>query len=103
MGQRINLQQILEKICPNVYFQPPSSPQMSLTYPCIVYSRDSGDSQYADDLTYIYNQRYQVQVIARDPDYVETIQRQLLDIPTCRSDRHYTSDNLHHDTFILYY
>lgn len=103
MGPRTSLQKILESICPNVYFQPPSSPQMSLTYPCIVYSRDSGDSLYADNLGYVYHTRYQVQVIARDPDYIETIQRKLLDIPYCRTDRHYTADNLHHDTFILYF
>lgn len=103
MGRRLDLQTLLEGICPNVYFQLPSSPQMTLTYPCIVYSRNTGDTQYADDLGYVHFPRYQVQVISRDPDYIETIERKLLDIPHCRADRHYVVDNLYHDTYNLYY
>lgn len=103
MGRRLDLQTLLEGICPNVYFQLPSSPQMTVTYPCIVYSRNTGDTQYADDLGYVHFPRYQVQVISRDPDYIESIERKLLDIPHCRSDRHYVVDNLYHDTYNLYY
>lgn len=103
MGRRVDLQTILESICPNVYFQIPSTPMPVLTYPCIVYTRMSGDTQYADDLGYIHFPRYTVQVISRDPDYIETIERKLLDIPMCTSDRHYVVDNLYHDTYNLYY
>ena len=103
MERRIELQKILETICPNVYFQPPSSPYAGLKYPCIVYSRSTGDTQYADDLGYIHMPRYTLTVISQDPDYAATIERKLLDIPRCRSDRHYTSDNLNHDTYNLYF
>ena len=44
---------------------------------------------------------YEIIVIDYDPDneYVSKI----LALPYCEHDRHYASDNLHHDVFTLYY
>ena len=84
----------------NVYFQPPES--VRLKYPCIIYSRSTGDVQHADNRPYIINIRYELTLISKDPDseYITKIQEHF---PTCRLDRHFTSDNLNHETFDLYY
>lgn len=83
-----------------VYFQPPESVKMR--YPSIVYERRSSDSQFADNDAYLLMQGYDVTVISLDPDFVHE-----LDLPHkfkhCRSDRHFTADNLNHDTFVIYY
>lgn len=98
---RLELQSELESVdgVSAVYFQPPESVKME--YPCIVYSVRSGDSIYADDGTYRYDKGYDVTVIDRDPD------SRIPDLiattfPYCRYDRHYVSDNLHHDVFVIF-
>lgn len=84
----------------HVYFQPPESVKMS--YPAIVYSRRSGETEFADNGRYTYMQGYDVTVISKSPDFVST-----LDVPghfpMCRSDRTFISDNLVHDVFVIYY
>lgn len=101
MGLRTNLQTILEEILgsKNVYFQPP--PSLILKYPCIVYEINSGDTQFADDNPYIFKKRYTVVVIDRNPD--SDIPEKISKLPMCVFDRHYTMDNLNHDSFYLYY
>lgn len=80
----------------NVYFQPPASIQLS--YPCIIYSRRSGNTYHADDKPYVFVQIYDVTVIDRNPDSM--LSRRLAEsIPGARFDRHWTADNLHHDNF----
>lgn len=83
----------------NVYYNPPASVKMS--YPAIVFSRSKVDKMSANNMAYIQNHRYEVTVIDRDPDcmYIDAI----LNLPTCVFDRHFVSDNLHHNTFTLYY
>lgn len=100
MGRdRKKLQKILEEFCPNVYFQPPENIQ--LQYPCIIYNRSSGDTQFGDNKPYIFEQRYQVTVIDRDPS--SEIPKKVAMLPLCVMDRHYTMDNLNHDLFNLYF
>lgn len=84
----------------NVYFQPPSNIQMK--YPCIVYQRGTGDTQFADNVGYKFTKRYQIILIDKNPDNNEVINK-LTMLPMCTYDRHYTADNLNHDTFNLYY
>ena len=84
----------------NVYFQPPSNVQMK--YPCIVYQRSTGDTQFADNVGYKFTKRYQIILIDKNPDNNEVINK-LTMLPMCTYDRHYTADNLNHDTFNLYY
>ena len=95
------LQAIFEEILGsrNVYYNPPASVRMN--YPAIVFSRSKIEKRNANNKTYIQNNRYEVTVIDRDPDckYIENILR----LPMCAFDRHFVSDNLHHNTFTLYY
>lgn len=84
----------------NVYFQPPEN--VKLVFPAIIYNKRNGDYRYADNGSYIRIQGYDVMVISKDPDFVDT-----LDIPDrfpmCRLDRHFVSDSLNHDVFVIYY
>lgn len=101
MGTRIELQNCLEEIMNsrNVYYQPPES--IKLTYPCIVYRLDSADTIYANNHPYRTKRRYQVTLIDKNPD--TEFRNKLECLPMCKFDRHYTSDNLNHEVFIIYY
>lgn len=101
MGSRLDLQNLLEFILGsrNVYYQPPES--IKIKYPAIVYRRNDIDNNFADDIVYMQNHTYQIIVIDADPDS-EIVDR-VSKLPMCRYDRHYTSDNLNHDIFILNY
>lgn len=83
----------------NVYFNPPESVKMN--YPAIVYSRKSIDSLHANNSKYKLSNAYEVTHIGWDPDS-ETLNKILM-LPTCKYDRGFTSDNLHHDTYTLYH
>lgn len=80
----------------NVYFQP--SENVKLTYPCVIYDRVTGNTRYADDNPYIFKQIYDVTYISRDPDD-GMVSKFMTSFPGIRYDRHFVSDNLHHDTF----
>lgn len=101
MDSRPSLQSKLETILGsrNVYFQPPES--IRLSYPAIVYSRSDIASAYADNIKYRKNRQYQITLIDKNPDS-ETIDK-ILELPKCRFVRHFTSDNLNHDVFYIYY
>lgn len=101
MATRVDLQVKLERILGsrNVYYQPPES--VKINYPAIVYSRSDIDINYADDKSYMNTNRYDIIVIDKRPDN-DAIE-QILMLPHCSFDRHYTSDNLHHDVLTLYY
>ena len=81
----------------HVYFQPPES--IKMTYPAIVYALDSIPNVHADDGVYLSQRRYSVTVVDKDPDSV--IAERVAQLPCCRFNRHYTSDNLHHFAFTL--
>ena len=101
MNNRLNLHELLCKTLGSrqVYFQPPESVKMK--YPVIVYSRNRIDNEHANDGVYIQSPSYSITVIDKNPDsdIVERVSR----LPRCRFDRHYTADNLNHDTFTIYY
>lgn len=101
MGSRLELQNLLESILGsrNVYYQPPES--IKIKYPAIIYSRNNIDNNFADDIVYMQNHTYQIIVIDANPD--SEIINKISKLPMCRYDRHYTSDNLNHDVFILNY
>lgn len=100
MTNREKIQNILEEILGsrNVYFQPPDS--IKLNYPAIVYSRNKIENKFADDAVYIQHYSYQITVMDKDPD--SEIVRKVSQIPMCRHDRHFKSNNLNHDVFTLY-
>jgi len=101
MGQRLQLQSLLEIILGsrNVYFQPPET--VKIAYPCIIFRRSNIDTGFADDALYIKNKQYQVIVVDVNPDSL--IPEKVLNLPMCQFDRHYTANNLNHDVFNLYY
>ena len=101
MGQRVDLQTILETILgsPNVYFQPPNNLQMQ--YPCIVYNLDDIQTEYANDDPHIWTKKYQLKVINRNPSF--TIIDKIMKLRMVRYARHYVADNLNHDIFDLYF
>lgn len=101
MGTRIELHEILCNILGsrNVYFQPPESVKMQ--YPCIVYKRSAVNTRFADNEIYMRKKRYTVTVIDKNPD--GEIPDKVASIPMCAFDRHFTSDNLNHDVFSIYY
>lgn len=83
----------------HVYFQPPTN--IRIEYPAIVYERSTGDTQFADNAPYVFDKRYTVTVIDPDPD--SEVPDEVSKLPRCIADRHFVSENLHHDTFNLYY
>lgn len=99
MGQRLDLQTLLETLTPNVYFQPPDN--LQIQYPCIVYQRYIATTEFADNIPYKYNQRYQVTVIDRNPDSL--IVGKVAALPKCIKNRFYVVSNLNHDVFNMYY
>lgn len=101
MASRPNLQIFLEELLGsrNVYFQPPAS--VSMNYPAIVYSRKPIENKHANNLVYKQDTAYELTVIDEYPD--SEIVKKISKLPKCRHDSHFTSDNLNHDVFTLYY
>lgn len=101
MGQRVDLHELLCAALgsKNVYFQPPEGFKMS--YPCIVYERERIESEHASNKPYLHRKRYSVTVIDKNPESL--IPDKIAAFQSCRHDRHFTNDNLHHDVFTLYY
>ena len=83
----------------NVYFQPPES--VKLNYPCIVYERSNVRTRSANNHIDLKHKQYTVTYIDEDPD--SEIPDKLLELEYCSFDRHFTSDNLNHDVFTLYF
>lgn len=99
MGNRLDLQTLLETVLgsSNVYFQPPSTFQMS--YPCIVYSRNDIDTAFANNKPYIHTKQYSITVIDQNPDSL--IPDKVGDLPRCSFSRAFKSDQLNHDVFTI--
>lgn len=99
--RRLKLHEILENI-PGVkraYFQPPEDIRM--IYPCIRYERTNGLTEFADNVPYGFTMRYAVMVIDTDPD--SRIVEEIAKLPMCTFDRCYSTDNLYHSVFTLYF
>lgn len=102
-NSRLVLQEKLEEILGSnhVYFQPPED--IRLVYPCIIYERSGINAPYADNDNYYYLFEYDVMYISQNPDTNDFIMRMLKEFRHCRYERHFVSDNLNHETFVLYY
>lgn len=83
----------------NLYFQPPASIKMN--YPAIVYSIARVDNKFAANKNYLQFIGYQVIVIDKDPD--SYIFKKVSRLPKCSFDRSFTSDNLNHFVFTIFY
>lgn len=101
MDSRPNLHALLVEVLGsrNVYFQPP--PTVQIKYPAIIYSRTNIDNRYANNGIYTREIAYQVIVVDKSPD--SEIVDKVSNLPKCRFNRHYVSDNLNHDVFTIYY
>ena len=99
MAPRLQLHSLLETFVDNVYFQPPNN--VKLVYPCIVYHRDYAETKFADDIPYGVTLRYQVTVIDRDPD--SDIPGKVAGMPMSLFNRFFTSDDLNHDVYRVYF
>ena len=84
----------------NVYFTPPESVRMS--YDAIRYELGGKDIKRANNRMYLFTNRYDGVVIARDPD--TTIPDAILShFEMCSFGTPYKADNLNHYPFTLYY
>ena len=101
MKSRLELQTMLEEILGshNVYFQPPES--IKINYPAIVYSLSDIRNIHASNVVHKKNTAYLLTYIDKDPDS-ENIEK-ISNLPYCDFDRFYTSDNLNHYTFTIFY
>lgn len=101
MGTRIDLHNVLVEILgsDNVYFQPPEG--FRLSYPCIIYEYDLLESDYASNKSYVTRRKYFVTCIDKDPE--SRIPYDIIALQSCRHEKRFVSDNLYHDTFVLYY
>ena len=99
MASRLDLQTLLESTLGsgNVYYQAPSN--VSMQYPAIRYSRKNIDNKFADDVVYMQTLEYELTVIDEDPD--SAVVMNVSKLPMCKFDRHYASNNLNHDVFII--
>lgn len=99
MGKRLDLHNLLKTITNNVYFQPPAS--IKITYPAIRYSLNNIENTHADNSVYKTDKSYELTYITSDPDdsAIDKISKMLM----CRFDRFYTSDNLNHYVFTIYF
>lgn len=100
-ARRLELQALLEAIdgVAKVYFQSP--PSVNMEYPCIVYRRDTAETEFADNNVYNVKKRYLVTVIDRDPD--GEIPKQVAALPTSVFDRFYVNDGLNHDVYKIFF
>lgn len=105
-NRRLKLHECLQELIgvrsdgkPNVYFQPPSKTR--LNYPCLIYGRTDVRTQRADNKVYSATTAYLVTLIDENPD--SELNEKLIQLPMCSFDRHFTSDNLNHDVYKLFY
>ena len=84
----------------NVYYQPPSNVRMN--YPCIRFKLDGADVKYASNTPYRMMVKYQIIYVTNkvDDDMITQLPSQLR---YCSFDRQYTSDNLYHYVFKVFY
>jgi hypothetical protein len=101
MATQQDLQKILEEKLSsrNVYYQPPES--ITMAYPAIRYALTNINSTYANNRAYNHLRCYEIIVISRTAD--NPVVDKILGLPYCSYNRHYVSDNLHHDVLTLYF
>lgn len=101
MDKRLDLHHILVELLgvSHCYYDPPENIKME--YPAIRYSKSKIEIDKANNSVYRKRNKYELIVIDRLPD--NPVIDKLLELPYCSYDRHYVSDNLHHDALTLYY
>ena len=84
----------------HVYIEPPSNIKMK--YPALVIIRESGYSKFANNMPYKFNHSLSLTYIDYEPDS-PNVEKIVMGFPMIRLNRHFTSDDMHNDNFILYY
>lgn len=99
---RLNLHaKLLEFLGENrVYFQPPETFKMS--YPCVIYSLSTLSSTFADNKTYLVDDRYRITYVTNDPDDIK-IKEFLFFFDKIRFVTTFVSGGLYHYEYELYY
>ena len=99
--RRLLLQAILETILgsKNVYHQPPSNVRMS--YPCIKYDLDYIAIRHANNYPYSQDYRWLVTYITKQPNL--EVASKFAKLPMCSFNRFYTSSELNHYVYRLYF
>lgn len=93
------LSELLGDSVKHVYIKPPANNGME--YPCVLISRDTGNTKFADNNTYRHQKRYLLTAISLDPD--SGLYEQLASLPRCVHDRSFPADNLNHDVFTIFF
>lgn len=83
----------------NCYYSPPAG--VDLNYPCIKYDLTNPSEVYADNIPYLTTLQWSVTIIDEDPD--SPIASRFFSIPKCSFDRKFSSDDLNHFVFSLYF
>lgn len=98
---RLLLQKALEDILgsANVYYQPPAN--LRIIYPCIIYRKSKIHTIKADNRFYGRANEYTITYVSRTVD--DDVILKILELEMCTHDRRYTSDNLYHDVFTVYF
>lgn len=101
MRSRLELQELLESVDSslNVYYQPPES--LKISYPALIYTKNDIVARHADNNAYMLDKTYSLTLIYKDPD--SDLCDKILSLSGCRFDRHYVSDNLNHDSFVIHF
>lgn len=101
MRSRLELHEILCDILgsQNVYFQPPTN--VSMRYPAIVYNLSDIENKHADDGVYSFTNQYQITLIDRNPE-TDVIYK-INQLQTANFIRSYSSDNLNHWVFEIFF
>lgn len=97
--RRLELQNKLLEICPNVYFQPPASLQMS--YPAIRFKVADRKNKFGNDVVYGQSHYFEVTVIDFDP--VSEVFDKVSMLPTAKFNNAYSADGLNHQVFTINY
>lgn len=98
---RLDYQHFLEEFTgnSNVYFQPP--PSVLMKYPATVYKLSNIANTYADNSPYIQGTAYDTTYITDDPDDPKI--KEFSKLPMCTFNRSFTSDNLNHNNYTIYF
>ena len=74
-----------------------------IEYPCFIIKRTSAYQPKANDKTYLFRPAYEVTYINRDEPDPDMLYKVGQRFSLCNYQRHFVSDNLHHDVWVIYY
>ena len=74
-----------------------------IEYPCFIMERVTAYQPRANDRNYLFRPGYQVTYINQDEPDPEMLEIVMQHFAHVAYQRHYVSDNLHHDVFMIYY